>query len=164
MSSIDFFSDTYKKEEPRTDKLFGISDNGLLAYSTNNLDDCGVLVNNPEARVVQCTPVDHNIVAQQNGDEVSQCDAMLTVEVNKEIDFIELKKTRDSWIPEVVQQLKSTILLFTANHDINQFQEKRAYGINKKHPQFHFSCKDTMKKFRNETKFRLHIGGHIHIK
>lgn len=164
MSGIDFFSEEYKKEEPRTDKLFGVSDDGLLAYSTKDMTACGVKVKNPQTRSVQCTPVDHNIVVKKNGNEISQCDAMLYVEANQEVDFIELKDKDRTHSSAIIDQLKSTISLFAANHDLSQFTVKRAYGINKKHPRFQYSKKDDMKQFRKDTTFALYLGGDIHIK
>ena len=91
MSSINYFHIQYKREEPRTDILFGINDNGVLAYTTSS-DESGIMeVTNKSSHSIQFTPVDHNIIVIENGNERSQCDGMLHIEVTKELIFIEMK-------------------------------------------------------------------------
>ncbi|MBP3669025.1 MAG: hypothetical protein J6J26_05590 [Bacteroides sp.] len=164
MSSINYFHIQYKREEPRTDILFGINDNGVLAYTTSS-DESGIMeVTNKSSHSIQFTPVDHNIIVIENGNERSQCDGMLHIEVTKELIFIEMKDCSKDWISEAVNQLKSTIAHFSSNHVITDFNKRSAYAGNKQHPFFQHSKKELAETFRNQTKFRLNITNKVTIK
>lgn len=79
MPPINFFDEQYICEPPRTDQIFGLCDHGALAYSdtTNNYTWIAKVIN-PDLLEVLFTPIDHNIVVFDNGNELSQCDGMLT--------------------------------------------------------------------------------------
>ena len=109
-------------------------------------------------------PLDHNIVIHPTPDTTySLCDGML-YESNKDfLAFIELKVRKESWMNEAVTQLRSTIELFSENHDISEYRKRVAYAANKKHPRFNSSHKEIMQNFRNDTKFRLLIQNNIEV-
>lgn len=79
MSPINFFDEKYIRENSRTDHIFGLCDYGTLAYSdtTNNHAWIAKVINSDHLEVL-FTPIDHNIVVYDNGNEMSQCDGMLT--------------------------------------------------------------------------------------
>lgn len=78
--------------------------------------------------------------------------------------FVELKAQDRDWIPKAIEQLKSTIELFRASHNIEQFSPRIAYAANKKHPHFDHSHRETQQEFKREYKFRLLIQNKIEIK
>lgn len=78
--------------------------------------------------------------------------------------FVELKAQDRGWIPKAIEQLKSTIELFRASHNIEQFSSRIAYAANKKHPYFDHSHRETQQEFREKHKFRLLIQNKIEIK
>lgn len=164
MSSINYFHSQFKREEPRTDVSFGINDNGVLAYTTPLDENVIAEVTNNNCRSIQFTPIDHNIIITENGNERSQCDGMLYIEATKELIFIEMKDCNKDWINEAVEQLKSTITHFSSNHIVADFKKRSAYAANKQRPFFQYSKKELAEVFRNQTKFRLNITNKIVIK
>lgn len=164
MSDLDFFDACYKKEEPRSEAAFGIGDEERLAFTTLEAEKQVALVENRAERLIQFTPVDHNIVIKINNDEVSMCDGMLTIEETQGLIFVELKEGARSWLTDAMEQLKSTISYFKANHELSSFNKPMAYAINKQHPSFQSSKKDVMTAFRHETGFRLSTDRKIVIK
>jgi hypothetical protein len=94
----------------------------------------------------------------------SRCDGMIIYQ--NHIIFVELKERsyRNSvWIEEAEQQLKNIIYLFLENNNITNYQSKKAYIANRKKPDYQFSRKEIMQKFRNETGFILLIQNIIKI-
>ncbi|MFN5514695.1 MAG: hypothetical protein ACK5CA_08085 [Cyanobacteriota bacterium] len=93
-----------------------------------------------------------------------RCDGMLTYEDC--IIFIELKerkgKTRE-WVKDGDEQLRNTIDIFSNNHNISGYKNKKAYIANKKRPHFQESQMGRMEKFKNETGFILKIQNTITI-
>ncbi|HPS72463.1 MAG TPA: hypothetical protein PLM70_09430 [Bacteroidales bacterium] len=165
MPPINFFDEQYICELPRTDQIFGLCDHGTLAYSdTTNNHAWIAKVINPDHLEVLFTPIDHNIVVYDNGNELSQCDGMLTYNTNTSIIFVELKTSPKEWIQDAINQLKSTISIFKENHSLEAFNIKHAYAVNKKHPNFHYSKKGEMSAFKYETGFHLYIQAEIKIK
>lgn len=165
MPQLDFFNIKYKRENALTDDSFGICDNGTLAYTqVHSPGEWIAVVSNRMKKLIQFTPVDHNIIARRADDsEISQCDGMLTVNKNDNLIFVELKTGRKNWITEAVDQLRSTISLFNDNHDSQLFNDRRAYAVNKRHPHFHSSHKEVMQRFRNQTGYRLLIQSNIDL-
>ncbi len=165
MCRIDFFEEKYKQEDYRNDGKFGLCDNGELAYSdiSDNKNWIATVVNS-ERKDILFTPVDKNIVAKKNGDERSQCDGMLTLRDGGTLIFVELKSKEKAWISKAINQLKSTIVIFKENHDVDLYRQKVAYAANNKKPNFQHSKKNTMLEFREETGFRLLIEAKIIIK
>lgn len=164
MPSINYFHSSYRREEPRTDSKFGIGDNGKLAFTTLVEGETIVEVLNKEGRSVQFTPIDHNVIVMENGNERSQCDGMLHIPATKELIFVEMKTSEKGWITEAIKQLESTINHFAANHVVEDFKKRSAYAANSRHPYFQSSKKEECAVFRARTKFRLNITNRIVIK
>lgn len=171
MEKINFFSDEYARESPRSDRRFGLVDgiqqgeNGTMARTTlENEEDWNAVVTNETGKAMTFMPLDHNIVIHPTPDTTySLCDGML-YDSNKDfLAFIELKVRKESWVNEAVTQLRSTIELFSENHDISEYRKCVAYAANKKHPHFNSSHKEIMQNFRNDTKFRLLIQNNIEV-
>lgn len=160
--SIDFFDPKYKKEEERNNVVFGLCDDGHLAYSTiTNQEQWIASVNNKDLLHVMFTPIDHNIIVFVNKNERSQCDGMLTTD--NSIIFVELKTVQKQWISDAIEQLKSTIELFCDNHNPNVFKKRLAYASNNRHPKFNYSNREIRQSFYNTTGFKLLIQNKIDI-
>ena len=165
MPSINYFDQKYSKEAPRKEEEFGIGDNGNLAFTTLVESEKIAYVTNGSARLVQFTPIDHNIIVKDNnGNECSQCDGMLHVAETKELIFVELKTKGKKWIPEAIAQLECTINHFASQHTISDFKYRCAYAANSQHPHFNFSMKEVSAAFRSRTQFRLNITNKIVLK
>jgi hypothetical protein len=94
----------------------------------------------------------------------NRCDGMLTY--NNHLIFVELKtrKSENSkWVGKGEEQLKNTINVFIANHDLAIYKSKKAYIANNKKPNFQSSQITRMDKFKDETGFRLIIQNTIEI-
>lgn len=171
MEKVDFFSDDLFREQPRNDTLFGINDaveeglRGGMAYTTTkNPSSWNATVDNGGRKDVVFQPLDHNMeVKSANGDAYSLCDGMLFTEQYGELAFVELKNKDKDWLQKSIEQLRSTITLFNANHNLVQFGRREAYAANSRHPQFMYSHRTEMQEFRNATRFRLYIQAKIHI-
>lgn len=161
--SINFFTATCQSHTAAA--RFGLSDdeNNTPAYiDTADEEKWGAIVENQEIVKVTFTAIDNCIaILRTDGSMERRCDGMLTYTDN--IVFVELKNQRKNWIPDAVEQLGSTIKCFTKHHDLKSFQHKRAFACNKKHPNFHISHKEKMKKFYNTYKIRLNIQAEIKI-
>lgn len=171
MEKIDFFSDKYFRESPRSDQRFGILDgvqqgrNDTMAYTTSESEEeWNAVVTNKSGSVITFMPLDHNIVLCPTPNTIySLCDGML-YDSNKDfLAFVELKVRMDKWLQKAISQLESAITLFAKNHHVSEYRKRVAYAANKTHPHFNFSQKVTMQKFRNDTKFRLLIQNNIEI-
>jgi hypothetical protein len=79
---------------------------------------------------------------------------------------VELKtrksKNRD-WCGDGENQLRKTINVFIANHDLAIYKSKKAYIANNKKPNFQSSQMERMDKFKDEIGFRLIIQNTIEI-
>lgn len=164
--TVNFFSDGYQSEPPRTDKKFGINDSDTKAYTTNSGQEklWNAIVLNSQTAEIQFVAIDNNIIIKDSvGNIQSQCDGMLYTE-NKWLSFVELKDIdKRSWITPAVNQLQSTINFFKSNHDYKQFKHRFAYVCNKQHPKFQFSKKELMLNFFQTTQFRLRIQKEITV-
>lgn len=171
MEKIDFFSDKYFRESPRSDRRFGILDgiqqgkNDTMAYTTSeNEEDWNAVVTNKSGYAITFMPLDHNIVLRPTPNTIySLSDGMLYDSNREFLAFVELKVRMDKWLQKAISQLESAITLFAKNHHVSEYRNRVAYAANKTHPHFHFSQKETMQKFRNDTKFRLLIQNDIDI-
>jgi Rps23 Pro-64 3,4-dihydroxylase Tpa1-like proline 4-hydroxylase len=123
-----------------------------------------IVENNDEIEVI-FTAIDNCIkINRKDGKMNSRCDGMIIYQ--NHIIFVELKERsyRNSvWIEEAEQQLKNIIYLFLENNNIANYQSKKAYIANRKKPDYQFSRKEIMQKFRNETGFILLIQNIIKI-
>ncbi len=165
MANINFFDRAYITEATRTDVEFGICDpgNAQPAFTTVNPQLYQTKVYNPTAQVLQFVPIDHNLnIRRANGDLESTCDGMLYSDTTY-LAFIELKDKESSWASEAVEQLRTTIGYFAANHNRGNFKRRYAYASNVKRPYFHKSFKEVMQQFFAETRFILRFGTVVKI-
>lgn len=161
---MNFFSPSHTHEQPRTEVTFGLIDDGVMTKSTILASDKWMAtVNNPQQRSVVVTPIDHNIiVTDNNGNEISQCDAMINSE-NYFLSFVELKVRDKQWIEKAISQLESTVEIFHRHHDYHDFRHRRAYACNPRRPHFSSSHKELAQRFYSRHHFRLHIEATITI-
>ena len=165
MANINFFDKAYLTEAARTDVEFGICDPGNAQPEFTTIDSplYQAKVNNPTAQILQFVPIDHNFnIRRANGDLESTCDGMLYNDTTY-LAFIELKDKESGWASEAVEQLRTTIVYFAANHNRDDFKRRYAYAANVKHPNFHKSFKEVMQQFFAETKFILRFGTVVNV-
>ena len=164
--SINFFKSTCQSQTNQY--KFGLCDdpNGSPAYI--DTDDCSkwiaIVENNQEIEVI-FTAIDNCIeILRSDGKKDNRCDGMLTY--NNHIIFVELKErkyTNSVWIEEGENQLRKTIAVFVNHNNLAIFKSKKAYIANSKKPQFQYSHKERMQKFRNDTGFTLSIQNTIKV-
>ena len=165
MAKINFFDVSFQTEAARNDSEFGIYDpgNNQPALTTQDVSLYQAVVKNPQSHTLQFVAVDHNMDIQRpNGDTESTCDGMM-YDDHQYISFVELKDKDHGWASEAVEQLKTTIGIFAANHRIDDFQRHFAYAVNVQHPAFNRSFKQVMQQFKAETKFVLRFGTIINV-
>ena len=132
-----------------------------------DIDDCSkwiaIVENNQEIEVI-FTAIDNCIeILRSDGTMDNRCDGMLTY--NNHLIFVELKEKNygNNWVVKGEKQLKNTINVFIANHDLEIYKSKKAYIANNKKPTFQSSQITRMDKFKDETGFRLIIQNTIEI-
>jgi hypothetical protein len=158
MGKVDFF-----QAKCRTDDIeesgFGICDDTIQPWAYPDYLDKSkwiVSVRNAKGQKITFIAVDKCLdIRDDEKEKVSTCDAILTQ--NDSIVFVELKDRDPPWIAKAMSQLKSTIDIFSKNHDISKFKHKRAFASNKKYPGYSYQMQDEMDDFRRETKVRLVI-------
>ena len=166
--SINFF-DTNCQSQTNQPK-FGLCDDPPPSKDPAyiNINDSrkwiAIVENNQEIEVI-FTAIDNCIeIRRSNGKMDNRCDGMLTY--NNNIIFVELKerKYRNSeWIEEGENQLRKTIAVFVNHNNLAIFKSKKVYIANRKKPQFQYSHKERMQKFRNDTGFTLIIQNTIKV-
>lgn len=162
--SVDFFQAKYQSRT--TEKLFGICDNqdGQKAFIDKaNQDKWIATVKNDKNSEILFNAIDNCIdILRDNGKmDDNRCDGMLTYENN--IVFIELKDKMKRWIPDAINQLKTTIEHFISNHDISVYQHKRAFAVNKQRPHFNYGNQERSQRFFGQYRVRLNIQATIKI-
>ena len=166
--SINFF-DTNCQSQTNQPK-FGLCDDHPPSENPAyiNINDSrkwiAIVENNQEIEVI-FTAIDNCIeIFRSNGERENRCEGMLTY--NNHIIFVELKtrksKNRD-WCGDGENQLRKTINVFIANHDLAIYKSKKAYIANNKKPNFQSSQMERMDKFKDEIGFRLIIQNTIEI-
>ncbi|QSV65754.1 MAG: hypothetical protein HEQ12_01450 [Aphanizomenon flos-aquae DEX188] len=166
--SINFF-DTNCQSQTNQPK-FGLCDDPPPSENPAyiNINDSrkwiAIVENNQKIEVI-FTAIDNCIqILRSNGEEENRCDGMLTY--NNHIIFVELKtrKSENSkWVGKGEEQLKNTISVFIANHDLAIYKSKKAYIANNKKPNFQSSQSERMARFEAETGFRLIIQNAIKV-
>jgi hypothetical protein len=166
--SINFF-DTNCQSQTNQYK-FGLCDDPNKDKDPAYIDtvDCSkwiaIVENNQEIEVI-FTAIDNCIeILRSDGKKDNRCDGMLTY--NNHIIFVELKErkyTNSVWIEEGENQLRKTIAVFVNHNNLAIFKSKKAYIANSKKPQFQYSHKERMQKFRNDTGFTLSIQNTIKV-
>ena len=166
--SINFF-DTNCQSQTNQPK-FGLCDDPPPSENPAyiNINDSrkwiAIVENNQEINLI-FTAIDKCIqILRSDGKMDNRCDGMLTY--NNNIIFVELKErkyTNSVWIDDGENQLRKIISVFINNHDLQIFKSKKAYIANSKKPQFQYSHKERMQKFRNNTGFTLSIQNTIKV-
>lgn len=170
MQIVNFFDAKWYTESTR-EPLFFIHDRGGvgdLAKLTTDIADQNTSVNvhNPSSHCIMFLPVDHNVDIRKEGskDLDSTCDYLLTVNGKEQIIFGEIKTGRRSWAGEGMEQVKHTIEIFRANHDLAQWGQCRAYVSNYRHWRARTSTRCIQEAFRYETGgIRLYIQNDVNI-
>lgn len=156
MQRINFFHQQYKKEVERNDEEFAIIDDGKLAHTIDASEEkWDIKIENKNRKNCLFTPIDHNIVIKERGNETPQCDGMLTTSDKNNLVFIEIKSQQKGADSEAEKQLRSTINFFSKCHNIAQWNNRRAYIVNRLHPVFHYSNKERCQNFNSQTGFIL---------
>lgn len=160
---INFFDE--RCQQITTEKHFGLIDSEEKTpaeISAVNPENWIAIISNEEQKEVTFTAIDNCIeILRADGNTESRCDCLL--QCNDNLDFIELKEVSKNWITSGIKQLQKTITIFSENYELTVFKRKRAFLANRKHPNFQYSHKEVMQKFKNETKFRLIICNEIKI-
>ncbi|MDB9449440.1 MULTISPECIES: hypothetical protein [Dolichospermum] len=163
--SINFFKSTCQSQTNQY--KFGLCDDPNEDPAYIDIDDCSkwiaIVENNQEIEVI-FTAIDNCIeIIRSDGTMDNRCDGMLTY--NNHLIFVELKEKnyRNNWVVKGEKQLKNTINVFIANHDLEIYKSKKAYIANNKKPTFQSSQITRMDKFKDETGFRLIIQNTIEI-
>jgi hypothetical protein len=150
---------------------FGIHDDARLPTEPAKIvpfEDGIAKAKNQNGYSIYFVPLDKNIEClRADGSKESQCDALLICLRPKDkfdFYFVELKEANSSWLLKGIEQLKTTISTFKNSYDLSCLNRKRAYLANGNKPDFKFSYKENMERFRCDTGFRLDIGVTIPIK
>lgn len=152
---IDFFDNSLKVGKVHRDNCFGICDDGKMAFTIiDGLHKWNACIKNNDNLSVHFLPIDHRVEAYSEKGAISLCDGMLFVD-EWWLAFVEVKTSPKDWISKAVQQLISTIKLYLTCHPDRIFKYKEAYASNTRHPQYHYSERETMARFRKETGFKL---------
>lgn len=166
--SVDFFT-TSCKEKPRKENYFGILDdhNELPAYTViDDEKEWIAKVINKNNKEICFIAIDNCVKVYKQNDASSKesiCDGMLVFENG--IYLVELKnRAVGGWIPKAIEQLENTIRLLKENHSLEEFQYKKAYACNKKHPRFAVMESENRRKFFRNTGFRIDAQREVKIK
>ena len=165
MGEIDFFAEEYRREPLRNDEEFGIVDGreDKPAYTIDSKDGAEAMVENPNRKDIQFTPLDRNITIYKLGtqNKESLCDGMLHSGVDY-IAFVELKAVKQKWVQKATAQLENTIDVFKRYHDIMQFSNRYAYAANRKHGyDVKSSHRELKSNFHNQTNCFLRLTNKI---
>ena len=165
--SINFFDANCQSQTNQY--KFGLCDDPNKDKDPAYIDtvDCSkwiaIVENNQEIEVI-FTAIDNCIeILRSDGTMDNRCDGMLTY--NNHLIFVELKEKnyRNNWVVKGEKQLKNTINVFIANHDLAIYKSKKAYIANSRKPNFQSSQSERMDRFKDETDFRLIIRNTIEI-
>jgi hypothetical protein len=163
--SVNFFNSDCS-ENPRSETLFGICDEGNKAYTDIlNPDNWIAIVINENEIDITFTAIDQcfKILKENSKDQESLCDGMLTFK--DALYLIELKdQMTGGWLPDAIGQLKNTIKLLDKD-DLSTIKFKKAFACNKKHsPRFNSSINELNKRLFRKYGFRIEIQSKIKIK
>lgn len=174
---IDFFDKKFSREVSSVSE-FGICDGdneqnqpSYLSLKVENKANWGAVVTNSKGKTTHFLPVDNNIsILRSDGTQEKRCDGILYIleEKGKSIHFVELKERTDkqskTWRNDGIKQLASTIDIFKANHDIQDYNPRNAYVCNRKRPNYVYSNLEELENFRKKYHVSLYIQPSINIK
>ena len=159
---VNFFEDICREDTDAEN--FGICDpeGALPAFiTTDSVQKWIAIVVNPTKKNIQFYAIDHCLYVTENGQDIKRCDAMLHYDEN--LVFVELKEMKKSKVSSAIEQIESTIKVFSENHDLNSFSKKRAFIANRRQPAFKYSKREEMQNFYNKHKVRLILHNEIKI-
>lgn len=169
MRSVDFFAPQWYAEHT-SERLFFIydkEDGSCAKLSTNEADQStSVNVHNPSVKDILFLPVDHNLNIRKEGldDLDSTCDYLLTVNEKEHLIFGAIKTGRKGWASEGMKQVKHTVEVFRAYHDIAHWNNCRAYVSNWRKWNARTSTRCVEEAFKAETGgLRLYIKNDVNI-
>ena len=147
---------------PINDATFGLCDDqdGSRAYPDMvNRGNWIATVKNEGRLDITFTAIDKCVLLDWEHPGKGRCDGMLTTK--RHLYLVELKDMEPPWQSGTIEQLRSTIALLKAAHDISQFPLKKAFAANKKRPVFVVIDNEENTAFSRETGFRLDIQAEI---
>jgi len=168
MQIVDFF-DVHWCSYTKCDNLFFIFDkqdnSPVLVSSDNNIQSISVNIRNDSMKTCWILPVDHNLVIKKDGsnDDESTCDYLMTVNKNEQLLFGEIKTGRKGWEADGINQLKKTICIFKANHNVDNWAIQKAYVSNYRRWNARQSTMSKQEKFKDEIGIRLYIKNEVDI-
>ena len=165
--TVDFFIRACQ-EQPTSESSFGICDDQNQAKAYLDFSDHTkwvAEVENLNNESIVFTAIDNCIdLLRPNETMDNRCDGMLTY--RNDIIFVELKERNvrnHVWVHKAEKQVRSTIAHFKANHNINEYSEKRAYLANSKKPNINSFQGVRIRQFKEDTGFILYIMNKIVI-
>jgi len=170
MPTVALLSPNYRTEPYKTDSRLGLCDpeGESPAYSTSTEtgpDKWVATVKNEKKKPVLFVPIDKNIkVYRADGNLESTCDGMLLFDEEKSIYLVELKDVSVAgWAATALDQVVSTLRIFLSNYDYRDFERRRAYLANRRHPWFHVSYRSRLQDFNKKYHFQLYPQAEIVI-
>ena len=151
------------------DRKFGLYDNpnekifpaNAIAYDP---DHWTATVNNQSGYDVTFKAIDKCITLPKSENELlnRRCDGMLYF--NDAIIFVELKdRTDGDWLEDGEKQLRSTIVHFLNNYNIDDYNSRYAYIANGARPFIQTNEDARKEKFEDDTGFSLRIQTEINL-
>lgn len=173
---INFFDESYSREICCVSE-FGILDGdneknecAYLSFDITKKDVWEATVSNEEEKEVHFLPVDHNIpISRSDGKEAKRCDGILfsQKEEQQAIFFIELKNRKGKkdkrWREKGIEQLISTIKIFSSCHDIHKFNQREAFVCNRKMPFYQYGNLEELEKFKKKYHVSLNVSPSIKL-
>ena len=159
---VNFFEDRCRKDTDA--ERFGICDPeaALPAFiTTDGAKKWIAIVRNPTKKNIRFYAIDHCLAMTESGQDIKRCDAMLHYDQN--LVFVELKQMKKSKVSSAIEQIESTIRLFSKNHNLNSFSKKRAFIANRRQPNFKYSQREEMQNFYNKHRVRLILHNTIEV-
>lgn len=160
---IDFLNNSFRNFT--CEKVFGLCDDIDTIEKTPAYIDCINIenwicrVDNFKEKKIFFTSIDHGLIKNRKDiDNPERCDLMLDYE--NVIIFVELKNKKKKTAK--ISQLENTIRLFNLNHDLSNYELRKAYLSNKK-------CTATLKHELkdsfpdNNFGFRIYFDNEINI-
>lgn len=146
-------------------ECFGLCDdpppsNNPAYIDENDIDKWIGLVDNPTLKSVDFFAIDKCVkVVRSDGTLEKRCDGILNYDTN--LIFVELKDRKKDWATDGMQQIETTIRVFTANHNIASYNVS-ACICNKK-PFFPSSFITHIQKFKTNTGYKISFNPEIII-
>lgn len=152
------FFDPGCQSGPYNNTKFGLCDpqDSTKAYvDLQNVGSWVASVENPDGRSITFTAIDKCVIKDEEHVGRGRCDAMLTT--TDLLYLVELKDKRSAFIPEAIEQLKSTIEFLIENHDLSAYRHKKAFVCNRRKKPFAVIDNETQRNFFMTYRFRIDV-------